>query len=114
MSAEGLSILQAILNIILIGFNMLVIVLKPFRNWLFGIKKDKKEKEEQEEQQRETDKCLLRDRLLDIYYKHNKDCEIHFYEIENAARMYEQYKKLGGNSFVDKIWKEMQTWTVIA
>lgn len=114
MSAEGLNVIYIILGIISISLNMLIILVKPFRNWLLGLKKDRQEKEEAERRQIETDKCLLRDRILDIYYKHNITKEINFYEYEDAAYMYEQYKKLGGNSFVDKIWKEMQTWDVIA
>ena len=27
-------------------------------------------------------------------------------------QLYMQYKKLKGNSFVDKIWNEVQTWTI--
>ena len=87
--------------------------IKPFRNWILGIKQDKLEKEKSEKRQVETDKCLLRKNILDIYYANNQKAEIKLYEFENIAYMYKQYKELGGNSFVDKIWDEIQTWKVI-
>ena len=58
-------------------------------------------------------KCQLRSEMLRIYY-HNKDTkEIRQYEYENFILLYEAYKALKGNSFIDKIYKELQTWEVI-
>ena len=58
-------------------------------------------------------KCLLRKDMLDIYY-HNKDTKkIRQYEYENFVHLYEAYKSLGGNSFIDKIYEEVQSWEVI-
>lgn len=58
-------------------------------------------------------KCLLRSEMLRIYY-HNKDSEkIRQYELENFVFLYEAYKKLKGNSFIDKIYKEVMSWEVI-
>ncbi len=57
--------------------------------------------------------CQLRSEMLRIYY-HNKDREkIRQYEYENFVMLYEAYKALKGNSFIDKIYKELQTWEVI-
>lgn len=59
-------------------------------------------------------KCLLRDAMLRIYYK-NKDTEkIRQYEYENFVFLYKAYKALKGNSFIDKIYKEVQGWEVIS
>lgn len=59
-------------------------------------------------------KCQLRSDMLRIYY-HNRDREkIRQYEYENFVLMYEAYKALKGNSFIDKIYKEVQTWEVIS
>ena len=59
-------------------------------------------------------KCLLRSEMLRIYY-HNRDkAEIRQYEYENFVLLYEAYKRLKGNSFIDKIYKEMQSWKVIS
>ncbi|MBQ7386495.1 MAG: hypothetical protein IJW04_08360 [Ruminococcus sp.] len=58
-------------------------------------------------------RCLLRSEMLRIYY-HNKDSEkIRQYELENFVFLYEAYKKLKGNSFMDKICKEVMSWEVI-
>lgn len=57
--------------------------------------------------------CQLRGDMLTIYY-HNKDDEkIRQYEYENFVMMYEAYKALGGNSFIDKIYSDIKSWEVI-
>ena len=58
-------------------------------------------------------KCQLRSEMLRIYY-HNKDEEkIRQYEYENFVFLYEAYKALKGNSFIDKIYKEVSTWEIV-
>ena len=58
-------------------------------------------------------RCLLRSEMLRIYY-HNRDKgEIRQYEYENFVLLYEAYKKLRGNSFIDKIYEEVKKWKVI-
>ena len=58
-------------------------------------------------------KCQLRNDMLRIYYKHKETKQIHQYEYESFVLMYEAYKALKGNSFIDKIYKEVQTWEII-
>lgn len=59
-------------------------------------------------------KCQLRSEMLRTYYR-NKDNEtIRQYEFENFALLYKAYKALKGNSFIDKIYKEIQEWEVIS
>lgn len=58
-------------------------------------------------------KCQLRSEMLRIYY-HNKETEkIRQYEYENFIFLYEAYKALKGNSFIDKIYKEVSSWEVV-
>lgn len=58
-------------------------------------------------------KCQLRSEMLQIYY-HNKDTgKIRQYEYENFVYLYEAYKALKGNSFIDKIYKEVQRWEIV-
>ena len=58
-------------------------------------------------------KCLLRSEMLRTYY-HNKDREkIRQFELENFIALYKAYKALKGNSFIDKIYKEVMSWEVI-
>ncbi len=58
-------------------------------------------------------KCQLRSEMLRIYY-HNKDTgKIRQYEYENFIMLYEAYKALKGNSFIDKIYAEVKEWEII-
>ena len=57
-------------------------------------------------------KCLLRSEMLRTYY-HNKSSEtIRQFELENFIALYKAYKALKGNSFIDKIYKEVMSWEV--
>ena len=58
-------------------------------------------------------RSLLRSEMLQIYYRNGESCEIHQYEYENFVYLYEAYKALNGNSFIDKIYKEVQDWKVV-
>lgn len=58
------------------------------------------------------EKCQLRSEMLQIYY-HNKDSQtIRQYEYENFVLLYQAYKALKGNSFIDKIYTEVQKWQI--
>lgn len=59
-------------------------------------------------------KCQLRSEMLRIYYRHRESNTIRQYEYENFVMLYEAYKALGGNSFIDKIYKEVQTWEIVS
>lgn len=58
-------------------------------------------------------KCQLRSDMLQIYYRHVDSKTIRQYEYENFVMLYEAYKALGGNSFIDKIYAEVKTWKII-
>ena len=57
-------------------------------------------------------KCLLRSEMLRIYYHHKETETIRQYELENFVFLYKAYKALKGNSFIDKIYKEVMEWEV--
>lgn len=59
-------------------------------------------------------RCLLRSEMLRIYYNHREQGKIRQYEYENFVYLYEAYKEIKGNSFIDKIYKELQEWEVIS
>lgn len=61
----------------------------------------------------EGQKCLLRADMLRTYYRHHEQKCIRQYEYENFIFEYKAYKALRGNSFIDKIYKEVQTWEVL-
>lgn len=59
-------------------------------------------------------KCQLRSEMLRTYY-HNRETEtIRQYEYENFVMLYEAYKALKGNSFIDKIYAEVQSWDIVS
>lgn len=57
-------------------------------------------------------KCMLRASMLNTYYKNHDKDTWRQYEAENFALQYEAYKALGGNSFIDTIKKETESWEV--
>lgn len=58
-------------------------------------------------------KCQLRSEMLRTYYHNRRDGVIRQYEYENFVFLYEAYKALKGNSFIDKIYDEVKSWEVI-
>jgi hypothetical protein len=59
-------------------------------------------------------KCQLRSEMLRIYYHHREKEVIRQYEFENFVLLYEAYKALKGNSFIDKIYKEVSSWEIVS
>lgn len=59
------------------------------------------------------EKCQLRSEMLQIYYRNVDSGTIRQFEFENFVMLYEAYKCLGGNSFIDKIFAEIKKWKVI-
>lgn len=57
--------------------------------------------------QEEALKCLLRSNITSKYYVYNEMGSIPVYEKENIDYMFEQYKSMGGNSYVERIVKEI-------
>ena len=58
-------------------------------------------------------KCLLRSKMLEIYYRHKDTKTIRQYEKENFVLLYIAYKALKGNSFIDDINEEVKTWEIV-
>lgn len=58
-------------------------------------------------------KCQLRSEMLRIYYHNIKTGEIRQYEYENFVMLYEAYKALKGNSFIDKIMEEIHELKIV-
>lgn len=57
-------------------------------------------------------KCQLRSEMLRIYYHNRETGVIRQYEYENFVFLYEAYKALKGNSFIDKIYNEVKSWEI--
>lgn len=78
------------------------LLIKPIREWLMGT-----------EALREGQRCLLRSEIVRIYYRNHNDRALQEYEYRNLLQCYKAYKALGGNSFVDHIYAEMQEWEIV-
>lgn len=59
-------------------------------------------------------RCLMRTDMLTIYYKNRESKTLKQYEKENFLYLYEAYKNLGGNSFIEDICAEVREWEVIS
>lgn len=58
-------------------------------------------------------KCQLRSEMLRIYYNNHQVSTIRQYEYENFVKLYEAYKALKGNSFIDEIYEKIKEWEII-
>ena len=59
-------------------------------------------------------KCQLRSEMLRIYYNNREAETIRQYEYENFVMLFEAYKALKGNSFIDKIYEEVHKWEIVS
>lgn len=59
-------------------------------------------------------RCQLRSEMLQIYYHNREKRVIRQYEYENFVMLYEAYKALKGNSFIDKIYSEVHEWEIVS
>lgn len=58
-------------------------------------------------------RCQLRSEMLRIYYRNFETKEIRQYEYENFVALYEAYKALKGNSFIDEIYDKIKEWDIV-
>lgn len=61
---------------------------------------------------RDGQKCQLRTDMLGIYHKNKDARKLRQYEAENFVLMYQAYKAMGGNSFIDEIYEHVTKWDV--
>ena len=82
--------------------SFLVLVIKPIREKLFNQRKS-----------RAGEMCLLRSEMLKIYYRNEESKTIRQFELENFVKLYEAYKALGGNSFIEEVNKNVREWEIL-
>ena len=82
--------------------SLLLLLAKPVRERLFGLSAI-----------REGQKCMLRADMLAAYYKHREEKTIRQYEYENFLYEYKAYKALRGNSFIERIAREVAEWEIV-
>ncbi len=78
------------------------LVIKPVRERIMGT-----------EAIREGQRCLLRAEIVRLYYRHREEKKLREYEFKLLEQCYKAYRALGGNSFIDHIYAEMQEWEII-
>lgn len=82
---------------------LILLVYKPARERFFGLSA-----------YLDGQKCLLRSQMLATYYKGKEKGCLRQYEFENFVLLYAAYKSLKGNSFVDKIDKEVREMEIVS
>lgn len=66
----------------------------------------------EQEKIREGQKCQLRTDMLRTYHRNKETRKLRQYEAENFVMMYQAYKAMGGNSFIDEIYEHVTKWEV--
>lgn len=56
---------------------------------------------------------MLRQRIMVIYHKYREVQTISRYDREIVDQLYKDYKKAGGNSYIEKIYARIKRWEVI-
>jgi glucan phosphorylase len=102
-----------VLQAVWTSITILLFIIKPFRLWFFGHKSRKQCEERMEAAEQESVKCLLRSEIVRIYYANRERQSLHSFEYQNISMLYNSYKEMGGNSFVDNIWEKVQEWAIV-
>lgn len=122
---EVMEIIGSIVGVILTLITFFGVITKKPKEWFKQMIRDEStaanqpviEKLDKLEQRMDnsdtTDLVVIRDRITHIYMKYCEKKQIPHYEKENVLSLYEQYKKLKGNSYVKTIINEIKTWEEI-
>lgn len=78
------------------------LLIKPIRERILGTKDIQ-----------EGQRCLLRSAIMQVYREHKDTAKFSEYEYRHLEFCYRAYHRLGGNSFIDHIYAEMQEWDII-
>lgn len=60
-----------------------------------------------------TSNDILRNSMVNIYYSCLPYKKILYYDKEVLIKLHEDYERQGGNTFVEELWDEIKTWTVV-
>ena len=61
----------------------------------------------------ESAKDVLREKIMALYHKNKRSRTLEEHEKEALTQYYKDYKAIGGNSYIDKYWVRMETWSII-
>ena len=110
---ETLLLIAALFQGLAAATTFIIFFIKPVRRWFLGVKERRAEQAEDDATEKESVKCLLRSEIVRIYYANRGRRALYSFEYENVAMLYHAYKEMGGNSFVDRVWEEIQSWDII-
>lgn len=99
---ELLQVITSYVSAISCILSLLTLLIKPNRERIFGAG-----------EVRAGQQCLLRSEIVRTYYRNLGEKRLRQYEYENLSYCYAAYRQLGGNSFAEHIYHEMQDWDVI-
>ena len=80
--------------------------------FIWKIIRDQRTIRKEQEKISEGQKCQLRTDMMRTYYKNRDARQLRQYEAENFVKMYQAYKAMGGNSFIDEIYNHVTQWDV--
>lgn len=60
-----------------------------------------------------TSNDMLRNAMVKIYYSYLPYKKILYYDKEVLIKLHRDYEIQGGNTFVEELWDEIKTWTVV-
>ena len=58
-------------------------------------------------------KDVLREKIMQIYFKNRRDRALTYHEREALDQYYIDYKAIKGNSYIDKYYNRMKLWQVV-
>lgn len=59
-----------------------------------------------------SSKDILREKIMALYHKGRKTKTLYLYQWEALQQYYIDYKAEGGNSYIDKYYNRMRSWTI--
>lgn len=62
------------------------------------------------EEQRSFNLMYLRTSISFIYFEHDKEKKLPIHEYESVLGLYDVYKSLGGNGYIEELINDMKTW----
>lgn len=81
------------------------------------ILEEMKEKNSQQDERlnrlTKTSNDMLRNSMVKIYYSYLPYKKILHYDKEVLIKLHNDYEIQGGNTFIEELWNEIKTWTVV-
>lgn len=110
---EYIELIGSVAGYIITIVTCLTLLIKPLREKVLGIKRQRLHEEEIENQKTEKDLCLLRHNMKSIYNTYCSAKKIPEMEYIDFITHFCIYKQMNGNLFVDDLFNKIKNWDVI-